>query len=245
MASAQHTPERHSTPIVFVVDDDASMRDSLELLIRQSGWRPEIFPSARAFLDHPRVSVPRCLVLDIGLPDLNGLELQRSVATDQANMPIIFVTGYRNIPMTVQAMKAGAFDFLTKPFHEEVLLNAIQSALDRSKVAASEDAELEALRRRYASLTPREREVMDLVTSGFLNKQIGDELGISVITVKAHRGSVVRKMAADSVAHLVKINARLRLPSMKERHPTRTVCPDGNCERASQPLTLRPASMRS
>jgi FixJ family two-component response regulator len=245
MALPQRTPEQHSEQIVFVVDDDASMRDSLELLIRQAGWRPEIFPSARAFLNHPGVSVPRCLVLDIGLPDLNGLELQRSIATDQAKMPIIFVTGYRNVPMAVQAMKAGAFDFLTKPFHEEVLLNAIQSALDRSTVAASEDAELEALRRRYSSLTPREREVMDLVTSGFLNKQIGDELGISVITVKAHRGSVVRKMAAASVAHLVKINARLRLPSMKERQPARPVCPDGNCERASQPLPLRPACIRS
>jgi FixJ family two-component response regulator len=245
MASAQRTPERHSKPIVFVVDDDASMRDSLELLIRQAGWRPEIFPSAREFLDHPRVNVPRCLVLDIGLPDLNGLELQRRIATDQANMPIIFVTGYRNVPMTVQAMKAGAFEFLTKPFHEDVLLNAIQSALDRSKVAASEDAELEALRGRCALLTSRERDVMDLVTSGFLNKQIGDELGISVITVKAHRGSVMRKMAAASVADLVKINARLRLALTKERHLACRVHPDGNCDGAAQAFNLRPASISS
>ncbi len=152
-------------------------------------------------------------MLDIGLPDLNGLDLQQSIATDQARMPIIFVTGYEDVPTTVRAMKAGAFEFLTKPFVEGVLLDAIQNALDRSATAVSEEAELEGHRKRYSSLTPREREVMELVTSGFLNKQIGDELGISIITVKAHRGSVMRKMAADSVAQLVKIHARLCLSS--------------------------------
>ncbi len=213
MDTVQHAPRLNSESTVFVVDDDVSVRESLELLIFQAGLRPQIFSSAREFLAHPRVNVPRCLVLDIGLPDLNGLDLQQSIATDQARMPIIFVTGYEDVPTTVRAMKAGAFEFLTKPFVEGVLLDAIQNALDRSATAVSEEAELEGHRKRYSSLTPREREVMELVTSGFLNKQIGDELGISIITVKAHRGSVMRKMAADSVAQLVKIHARLCLSS--------------------------------
>jgi FixJ family two-component response regulator len=183
-------------------------------------------------------------VLDVGLPDLNGLELQQSIATDQADMPIIFITGYGDVPMTVRAMKAGAFEFLTKPFVEDVLINAIQSALDRSEVAVNETAELEALQQCYVLLTPREREVMDLVTSGFLNKQIGDELGISVITVKAHRGSVMRKMAADSVAHLVKMNARLRLASTKERRSARCVSRDWSRTRASDACKV-PASALS
>lgn len=241
MVSTQRTPRLKSEATVFVVDDDASVRESLELLIRQAGWRPEIFPSAREFLAHPRVNVPRCLVLDIGLPDLNGLELQQSIATDQTYVPIIFVTGYDDVPMTVHAMKAGAFEFLTKPFVEDVLLNAIRSALDRSEAAVSQEMELQGLRECYVSLTPREREVMNLVTSGFLNKQIGDELGISVITVKAHRGSVMRKMAADSVANLVKINARLGVASPNGQRAARRVGPDWNREREPQPFLQQSA----
>jgi FixJ family two-component response regulator len=197
--------------MVFVVDDDVSVRESLELLIRQAGWRAQTFASAQAFLDHPQANVPRCLVLDVSLPDLNGLDLQKSIANDQSSMPIVFITGYGDVPMTVQAMRAGAFEFLTKPFVEDVLLTAIGSALDHSRCALFEQAALQSLRRGYGSLTPREREVMERVTSGYLNKQIGDELGISVITVKAHRGSLMRKMAADSLAELVKMNAKLGL----------------------------------
>jgi FixJ family two-component response regulator len=198
-------------PTVFVVDDDVSVRESLNLLIRQGGWRAEIFASAQAFLAHPRVNAPRCLVLDVTLPDLNGLDLQKSIAGDQPFMPIIFITGYGDVPMSVRAMKAGAFEFLTKPFGEDVLLSAIESAIARSRAALSEEAKLQSLRACYLSLTPREREVMENVAAGLLNKQIGDELGISVITVKAHRGNVMRKMTADSLAELVKINGRLGL----------------------------------
>lgn len=196
-------------PTVFVVDDDVSVRESLNSLIRHAGWKPEIFASAQAFLAHPGVNAPRCLVLDVTLPDLNGLDLQKSIAGDQPFMPIIFITGYGDVPMSVRAMKAGAFEFLTKPFGDDVLLSAIESAIGRSRAALSEEAELQSLRVCYLSLTPREREVMGLVASGQLNKQIGDELGISVITVKAHRGSVMRKMTAGSLAELVTINARL------------------------------------
>jgi FixJ family two-component response regulator len=199
------------TPIVFVVDDDVSVRESLESLIRCEGWQPETFPSAQEFLDYPRVHIPNCLVLDVSLPGLNGLDLQRIVADERADMPIIFITGHGDVPMTVQAMKAGAVEFLTKPFNDDVLLTAIRAALERSRIALSLEVEMRALRDCYTSLTQRERQVMVLVVSGLLNKQVGGELGISEITVKAHRGKVMQKMKAASLADLVKIAARLRL----------------------------------
>jgi FixJ family two-component response regulator len=199
-----------STPIVFIVDDDVSVRESLELLVRSAGWQPETFASAQEFLARPRALAPSCLVLDVSLPDLNGLDLQKRVAADRVDMPIIFITGYGDVPMTVQAMKAGAAEFLTKPFSDEVLLSAIRNAIDRSRNALGREAEIRALRDLYASLTPREREVMALVVSGLLNKQVGGELGISEITVKAHRGSVMRKMHADSLADLVRTAERLK-----------------------------------
>jgi FixJ family two-component response regulator len=186
------------------------VRESLELLIRSAGWRPELFSSARAFLAHAHEDVPRCVILDVALPDLNGLEIQQHIASDQPFMPIIFITGNGDVPTSVRAMKAGAFEFLTKPFVEDVLLEAIHSAVQRSQRALRRRAALQIVRDNYASLTPREREVMERVIGGSLNKQIADELGISVITVKAHRGRVMRKMAADSVAELVHIAASLR-----------------------------------
>ena len=200
----------HDTPIVFVVDDDISVRESLESLIRFAGWEPETFASAREFLARPRVLTPNCLVLDVSLPDLNGLDLHKLVA-DRTDMPVIFITGYGDIPMTVRAMKAGAVEFLTKPFDDEVLLGAIRQAIERSTDALGSEAEIQALRDCYASLTPRERQVMALVVSGLLNKQVGLRLGISEITVKAHRGRVMQKMKADSLADLVKTAERLRL----------------------------------
>ena len=200
----------HVTPIVFVVDDDVSVRESLESLIRCEGWQPETFASAQEFLDYPRALVANCLVLDVSLPGLTGLDLQRLVAGDRTDMPIIFITGHGDVPMTVQAMKAGAVEFLTKPFNDDVLLTAIRAALERSRVALGLEAEMRVLRDCYASLTQRERQVMALVVSGLLNKQVGGELGISEITVKAHRGKVMQKMKADSLADLVKIAARLR-----------------------------------
>jgi FixJ family two-component response regulator len=198
--------------IVFVVDDDVSVRESLELLIRTAGWRPETFASAQDFLSRPRPAVACCLVLDVTLPGLSGLELQRQLV-DRADMPIIFITGHGDVPMSVQAMKAGAVEFLTKPFKDDVLLDAIRGAIERSRVALRQDSEMRVLREGYASLTPREREVMALVVSGLLNKQVGGELGISEITVKAHRGQVMRKMKADSLPNLVGMAARLGLRS--------------------------------
>ena len=205
------SPMSNSTSIVFVVDDDISVRESLELLIRCAGWQPETFASAQEFLARPRLLVPSCLVLDVTLPGLNGLDLQKRIAVDRIDMPIIFITGYGDVPTTVQAMKAGAVEFLTKPFGDDVLLSAIRHAIERSRAALGHEAEMQVLRDRYASLTPREREVMALVASGLLNKQVGSELGISEITVKAHRGQVTRKMKADSIADLVNMAARLRL----------------------------------
>jgi FixJ family two-component response regulator len=196
------------TATVFVVDDDISVRESLELLIRNAGWQPETFASAQDFLLHPRATVPCCLVLDVTLPGLNGLELQQQLG-ERTDMPIIFITGYGDVPMSVRAMKAGAVEFLTKPFQDEVLLDAIRHAIERSRVALREESEMEGLRNNYALLTPREREVMALVVAGLLNKQVGGELGISEITVKAHRGQVMRKMKADSLPDLVTMAARL------------------------------------
>jgi FixJ family two-component response regulator len=206
----------HATPVVFVVDDDVSVRESLELLIRCAGWEPETFASAQEFLARPRVLSASCLVLDVSLPDLNGLDLQQRVAADRVDMPIIFITGYGDVPMTVRAMKAGAVEFLTKPFGDDVLLGAIRHAIDRSRASLGDEAELRALRGAYASLSRREREVMALVVSGLLNKQVGGELGISEITVKAHRGQAMRKMKAYSLADLVTMAARLRLAPAPE-----------------------------
>jgi FixJ family two-component response regulator len=198
------------TAIVFVVDDDVSVRESLELLIRAAGWQPETFASAKEFLSRPRPTVPCCLVLDVTLPGLSGLELQQQLA-GRTDMPIIFITGYGDVPMTVQAMKAGAVEFLTKPFINDVLLDAIGGAIERSRAAVRQESDMRMLRSSYTSLTPREREVMALVVSGLLNKQVGGELGISEITVKAHRGQMMRKMKADSLAELVTMAARLGL----------------------------------
>jgi FixJ family two-component response regulator len=200
----------HATPIVFVVDDDVSVRESLESLIGSVGWQTETFASAQEFLSRPRVLAPSCLILDVNLPGLNGLDLQKRIAADRIDIPIIFITGYGDVPMTVKAMKAGAVEFLTKPFGDDVLLNAIRNAIERSQTALGHEAEIRALRDRYASLTRREREVMALVVSGRLNKQVGGELGVSEITVKTHRGNVMRKMKAGSLADLVNMAARLR-----------------------------------
>ena len=202
----------HATSIVFVVDDDISVRESLELLIQSEGWQPQTFSSAQLFLSHTRAPVPGCLVLDISMPGLNGLELQKRVASEYPDLPIIFVTGHGDVPKTVQAMKAGAVEFLTKPFSNEVLLSAIRQALERSQVALALQTEFKELQDRYSSLSPREREVMSLVVSGLLNKQVGGELGISEITVKAHRGKVMQKMKADSLPDLVKMAGKLGLP---------------------------------
>jgi len=203
-------PSSPGTPIVFVVDDDVSVRESLELLIRCEGWEPATFASAQEFLGCPRSLVPSCLILDISLPGLNGLDLQKRVAAERTDLPIIFITGLRDIAVAVQAMKAGAVEFLTKPFSDEVLLSAVRQALERSRLALGHEAEMRTLRERHASLTHRERQVMALVVSGLLNKQVGGELGISEITVKAHRGQVMQKMKAGSLADLVRMAARLR-----------------------------------
>jgi FixJ family two-component response regulator len=205
------SPMLDAIPIVFVVDDDVSVRESLELLIRCEGWQPELFASAQEFLSRPRVLVPSCLILDVSLPGLNGLDLQKRIASDRIDMPIIFITGHGDIPMSVQAMKAGAVEFLTKPFGNDVLVSAIRNALERSQTTLGREAEVRTLRDCYTSLTPRERQVMALVVSGLLNKQVGGELGISEITVKAHRGKVMQKMKADSLADLVTMAVRLRL----------------------------------
>jgi FixJ family two-component response regulator len=199
------------TPIVFVVDDDLSVRAALEMLIQSQGWQPQTYGSAEDFLARPRARTPCCLVLDVTLPELNGLDLQKLVMAERTEMPIIFITGNGDVPMTVQAMKAGAIEFLTKPFSTEVLLSAVRQALERSTAALGREDAMRLLRDCHASLTPREREVMTLVVSGLLNKQVGGELGISEITVKAHRGQVMRKMNAGSLADLVNMGAKLQI----------------------------------
>ena len=201
-----------SSPVVFVVDDDVSVRESLELLIRWAGWKPETFGSAREFLSRPRVIVPNCLVLDVSLPDLNGLDLQELVA-DRINMPVIFITVCRDVPMSVRAMKAGAIEFLMKPFTDDDLLSAIRHALERSETVLAQERELQVLRTNYDSLSRRERQVMALVVSGRLNKQVAGELGIHEFTVKVHRGKMMRKMKANSLPDLVKMAIKLRISS--------------------------------
>jgi FixJ family two-component response regulator len=201
----------HVIPIVFVVDDDVSVRESLELMISSAGWRPEIFASAKEFLSRPRADAPSCLVLDVNLPDLNGLDLQVRVAGDRIDMPIIFITGYGDVPMTVRAMKAGAVEFLTKPFSDDALLGAIRQAIERSRTVLGHEAEIRMLSDRYETLSRREREVMALIVTGLLNKQVAFDLGISEITVKAHRGRVMHKMQAGSLVDLASMAAKLRL----------------------------------
>src|SRR5437762_1962177 len=221
-SSESGSPKSSLMPIVFVVDDDISVRESLEALIRFVGWQPETFASAEEFLARSRPLAPSCLVLDVSLPELNGLELQKLIATDRIDMPIIFITGHGDIPMTVQAMKAGAVEFLTKPIDDDALLSAIRHAIERSSAALAREAEIQGLRECYASLTPREREVMKLIVTGMLNKQFGLQLRISQITVKAHRGKMMQKMKADSLADLVKMAVRLGLTSAKNPwHTTR------------------------
>jgi len=196
---------------VFVVDDDISVREALEAIIHYEGWQPATFASAQDFLAQPRTRAPSCLVLDVHLPDLSGLDLQNRVTADRMTMPIIFLTGFGDVPMTVRAMKEGAFEFLTKPWHEDVLRAAIRSAICRSEGALVCEARLQRLREDYSSLSHRERETMALVVAGRLNKQIGAALGISELTVKAHRGHMMRKMRAASVPDLVTMASRLRI----------------------------------
>jgi FixJ family two-component response regulator len=199
------------SPMVFVVEDDSSVREALAGLIRSAGWNVEVYVSAHEFLARPQPDAPSCLVLDVGLPGLSGLDLQARLAQTHNDIPIVFITGHGDIPMSVRAMKAGAVEFLTKPFVDQDLLNGIQTAIKRHRAVRSEGEELQELRECYASLTPRERQVLELVISGRLNKQAAAELGTSEITIKVHRGRVMAKMRATSFADLVNRAARLKL----------------------------------
>ena len=213
-------------PVVYVVDDDISVRESLEMLLINEGWRAKIFPSALEFMASPRADAPGCLVLDVNLPDLSGLELQSLIADDQAGMPIIFITGFGDIPTTVQAMKAGAAEFLTKPIDDDSLISAIRTAVERSRASRRERAVERTLQAVYETLSRREREVLALVVRGLMNKQVGGELGISEITVKAHRGQVMRKMKAGSLAELIEMAARLNIRRGGPGDATQTTRPD-------------------
>jgi FixJ family two-component response regulator len=203
--------------IVFVVDDDPSIREAIESLVKLAGLRVETFGTAQEFLRSKRPDLPGCVVLDVELPGLSGLDLQRELAAYGIKLPIIFITGYGDIPMSVRAMKAGAMEFLTKPFRDQDLLDAIQQALERDRVARQHSSEIAELRERFEALTSREREVMSMVVAGMLNKQIGFELGISEITVKIHRGRVMNKMGAQSLAELVRMTERLELPTARDQ----------------------------
>jgi FixJ family two-component response regulator len=204
-------PAPVTAPIVFIVDDDDSVRESLRALVDAGGWKPEVFASAREFLSHPRAAGPACLILDVTLPDLNGLELQQRLA-DQTDLPIVFITGYGDIPMSVRAMKAGAVEFLTKPIQANLLLGAIQDSIARSRAFLEQNGILRELQGRFTTLSLRERQVMALVVTGRLNKQVAAELGISEITVKAHRGRMMHKMRARSLPDLVNMATRLGQP---------------------------------
>ena len=206
---------RESRPVIAIVDDDPSVREGLKSLIRSAGWSVETFASAQEFLARPRANVPSCLILDLQLPDLSGLDLQKRMAATDLEIPIVFLTGHGDIPASVQAMKAGALEFLTKPVDEQDLLRAIQEAIDRDRRTRQQHADLHELRRRHDSLTAREREVMQQVISGLLNKQVAAELNITEFTVKIHRGQVMRKMHADSLANLVRMAESLGIRSHK------------------------------
>ena len=213
---------KYTDAIVFVVDDDPSIREAIKSLLSLEGLRVETFGTAQEFLRAERPDLPGCVVLDVELPGLSGLDLQRELAAHGIKLPIIFITGYGDIPMSVRAMKAGATEFLTKPFRDQDLLDAIQQALERDRVARQHSSEIADLRKRFDALTSREKEVMSLVVAGWLNKQIGFELKISEITVKIHRGRVMNKMEAQSLAELVRMTERLQIPKMKNDQSAKT-----------------------
>ena len=206
---------RQSNPFIAIVDDDLSVREGLESLIRSAGWRVETFASAQEFLARPEAEAPSCLVLDLQMPGLSGLDLQKKMSEVNLEVPIVFLTGHGNIPASVQAMKAGAVEFLTKPFDEEELLRAIREATERDRLTRVRHAELHELQRRYDLLTAREQEVMQQVISGLLNKQVAAELKITEFTVKVHRAQVMRKMCADSLADLVRMADKLGIRRLR------------------------------